>query len=118
MIKKLKLGLLAISLLAVFGLVGYASAADLSWSANQTIDLSDPDVNLTIVSGSRATSLVVNTGSIAIVVADGDSFTVTSASRDLVVSGASTADVGQTCSAAFLKTVAIYGGPDGETITL
>jgi len=117
MIKKLKIGLLIVAL-AFFAGVGFANAADLSWTADTTIDLSSPDVNLTIASGSKATSLVVGTGSIDIVVPNGNSFTITSASRDLTVSGVTTADVAQSCSAAFLKTVTVYGGTGGETITL
>jgi len=115
--KKLKISLLIVALALFIG-AGYAYAADLSWTADTTIDLSSPDVNLTVVSGSKATSLVVGTGSINIIIPNGNSFTVTSASRDLTVSGVTTADVAQSCSAAFLKTVTVYGGTGGETITL
>ncbi len=118
MINKSKLGLFVLTMLLVLGVVSQANAAALNWTADQTVDLSSPDVNLTILAGSAATSLVVNTGGIDVVVPSGSTFTITSASRDLVVSGATSADVVQSCSSAFLKTVAIYGGVSGETITL
>ena len=58
---KYKLGLLAIAVLLAFGVASYVNAAALTWSADQTIDFSSPDVNITIQSGSKATSLVVGT---------------------------------------------------------
>ena len=82
---KYKLGLVALSVLMVFGMATFANAQALIWGADQTVDLSSPDVNLTIVSGSRATSLVVNTGSIAIVVPNGDSFTIITKMDDKAV---------------------------------
>jgi len=118
MIKKYKLGLFVLIVVVSFSMGSNAYAQALSWTADQTVDLSSPDVNLTILSGSEATSLVVNTGSIDVVVPSGDTFTITSADRDLIVSGATTADVTQSCSSALLKRVAVSGGSGGETITL
>src|SRR3989339_2280480 len=97
---KLKISLLvvALALFVGFGFAGSANAAALTWSANYTIDLSDPDINLTIVSGSEATSLVVGTGTIAVVVAEGDIFTVTSADQDLLFSGNTTSVTSNVCT--------------------
>lgn len=65
-----------------FALSVNAAALDLTWSADQTIDLSSPDVDLTILSGSTASDLVVNTGTVVVTVASGDTFSITSASAD------------------------------------
>ena len=111
------LGLLIVAIFAVFGLANSANAAALTWSANETVDLSDPDVNLTIASGSAATSLVVGTGSIAVVVPNGSVFTVTSASRDLGVTGDSSSEVTNTCNSG-TATVEVYGGAVADTVTI
>ena len=73
--------------------VNTAFAANLTWTADQTIDLSAPDINFVILNGSKAESLVVGAGSIQVVVADGDTFTLTSADRELNVTGATTAEI-------------------------
>ena len=114
---KLKLGLVVLAMLAVFGVASYASAAALTWTADYTVDLSSPDINLTILSGSEATSLVVGTGTVQVAVAEGDTFQITSADRDLNVSGVTSADIGQDCSSG-TETITINGGADGETITI
>lgn len=97
-----------------------AYAAVLNYSADTTIALSSPAINLTILSGSVATSLVVNTGSINVVVPASGVFTVTSASRSLSVSGLSTDSVGTTsCSGDFLYTLTITAPSTGaETIVI
>ena len=116
MIKKLKIGLF-VAVLSIFGVVSYANAAALTWTANQTITLSSPAINLTILSGSKATSLVVNIGSIAVVVASGDSFYVTSAVRELSVTGNTSSSISKVCTAG-TSTVTVVGGSAGETITI
>ena len=100
-----------------FGVASYASAAALTWTADETIDLSDSDINLTIISGSRATSLVVGTGTLQVVVANTDVFTVTSATTDFSFSGNTTSLVSSTCPSS-TTTATVTGGPDGETITI
>ena len=114
MIKKLKIGLSAVAL-SLLVVAATANAAALTWSANQTVDLSSPDVNLIIKSGSEATSLVVGAGSITVVVPSGDTFTVTSASSPLNVTGDSTSGIANTCTSG-VATVVISG--DAETITI
>jgi hypothetical protein len=116
MIKKFKI-ILLLAVLLVFSVESYASAAALTWSADYTVDLSSPDINLTILSGSKSTSLVVGTGSIAVVVASGDTFTVTSASKDLNVTGNTTSGFSKTCTSG-VATVVVDGGPAGETLTI
>lgn len=97
--------------------VSTALAGNLTWSADQTVDLSSPDINLTILSGSNANSLNVDAGSVAVAVANGESFSIRSSSRDLSVSGRTTSSVSNTC-AADVATVTITGGADSETITI
>ena len=116
---KLKISLLvvALALFVGFGFAGSANASALTWSADQTIDLTGLDVDLTIVSGSTATSLVVEAGTIQVVLAEADSFNVTSADRELVVSGQTTSVVTNTCSGT-IGDATIVGGSAGETITI
>ena len=91
---KLKLGYLVVLTLAMaLGMGGVANAANLTWTANYTVDLSSPDINLTIVSGSKASSLIVGTGTVQVIVASGDTFTITSADRDFDFSGDTTSVV-------------------------
>ena len=101
----------------VFGIMGYANAAALNWNADQTIDLSNPDINLIIKSGSEATSLVVGTGNLQVVVPGGAVFTVTSASRNLNVVGEPTSQVSTICEGTTV-TVVISGSSNGETMTI
>lgn len=114
---KNKLKLFAVVMFAFWGVVGFAGAAALNWSVDQTIDLTSPDIDLTIASGSAAGSLVVNAGDIAVVLGVGDVFTVTPASGALTVSGNTTATVSNVCTAG-ISTVALTGGAGGETITI
>jgi len=109
---------LLITVLTVFGVANYANATALTWSADYTIDLSAPDVNLTIISGSSATSLIVGTENIQVIVPEGITFTVTSVSRGLNVIGDTTSGISNTCSNANVATVVIIGGDAGETITV
>jgi peptidoglycan hydrolase-like protein with peptidoglycan-binding domain len=114
---KFKLVLSSVALFAVASTPNLLYAAALTWSADQTVNISSPNINLAILSGSEATSLVVNTGNISVAVASGDTFTVTSADRMLDVSGNTTSSVTNNC-ASTIATVSITGGPDGETITI
>jgi hypothetical protein len=97
--------------------VGTASASNLTWSADHTIDMQSPDVNLTVVSGSKADSLIVYDDYITVVVGNGDTFTLTSASSALHISGETTAEVNNDCSGG-TATLVITGGAGGETITV
>lgn len=81
-------------LLAVLGILAItwvqrtAYGADLNYNADTDIALSSPNIQLTIVSGSQATSLTVNAGDIVVTIPTGSTFTVRSPSRDLTVAGA------------------------------
>lgn len=112
-----KLKLFAVIVFTFFGVVVFANAAALNWSVDQTIDLTSPDIDLTIAAGSTATSLVINAGSINVIVASGDVFTVTPASGGLAVTGNTTASVDNNCLSG-ISTVALTGGSGGETITI
>ena len=121
MIKKLKIGfslILALSL-AFFAGAGmvYAAAGDLTWSAAQTIDLSSPDMNLTIASGSTASTFVVGTGTITPTLALGDVFTVaTESAGDFSISHVTGVII--TCSSSNIATAAITAaGSQAYTIT-
>ena len=83
-----------------------ASAANLVYSTDATISLASPAVNWTITSGSTASSLVVGTGSIAVTLGSGQSFTVTSATDITVVAPGMT--TGGTCSSG-IRSVVLTG---------
>jgi hypothetical protein len=95
--------------------VNTAFAANLTWTADQTVDLSSPNIDLTINNGSEADSLVVNDGNLAVVVANGDQFVVESATRGLRTTGETSATIDNDCTAG-LDTLTITGGTDNETI--
>ena len=119
MIKKLKLGLLSLAALSL--LVGStANAAALTYSVAQTIDLSDPDINLTIVAASEATSVVVGTGTLTVTVPSGSTFVVTSASRSLSadINSSSEFIVSRSCSSALVETVTLVGVSSAGTAVL
>jgi len=61
----------------------WVSAADLTYNADTTVDLSSPDVDVTILSGSEATSVVVGTGSVKATVPASSKFYLQSGSRGL-----------------------------------
>lgn len=108
-----------LALLAFFGTASYAYAADLTWNADQTVSLSSfADADFTIVSGSEATSMVVNAGDIQVVVANADTFTLTSPNSQLSVSGATTATATASCGDGGVSTATVTGGSGGETITI
>ncbi len=96
MINKLKIGLVTLGVLSLVVFGGTASAANLTWGADQTVDLSSPDMDLTIASGSTATSLVVGTGTLVVGLVSGETFTVATASSGSFTFDPLT-DVSQTC---------------------
>lgn len=116
----LQIGLLAalfVAAVLAFAWAPHAHAQALTWTANQTIDFSDPDIDLTVLSGSEATTMVVNTGTMTVVVPQNDVFTITSANRSLAATGVTTAAVSDTCVAGVAR-MTITGGTGGETITV
>ena len=119
MIKKLKIVLaLVLGLGASLGLATVALAADLNYSTDTTVSLSSPAINLTIKTGSAATTLVVNAGTIVVTVPSGSTFTVTSASRNLSASGGTATPTNVTCDSSLVATATITGGSPAEAITL
>lgn len=115
---KLKIGLVAI-FVAVFGLADIAGAASLAYSNDTTVDLSNPDIDLTIKAGSEATSLVVNAGNIVVEVPSGSVFVITSASRGLGSGGfASGVTVSQTCNSSQVDTLTITASSGSGTYTI
>ncbi|MBI2013526.1 MAG: hypothetical protein HYS87_01735 [Candidatus Colwellbacteria bacterium] len=95
-----------------------ALAQGLVWDADQTINLTGPNVELTILSGSEADSLIVRDDDIQVVVANQDVFEVQSAGGELSVGGATSANITKTCSSGSVSKISISGGGDGETITI
>src|SRR3989338_3889769 len=62
-------------------------AAPLNYSADTTIALTSPALNWTVLSGSTATAVVINAGSVAVTINPGETFTMTSADSDVTISG-------------------------------
>ncbi len=80
--------------------VSFAHAAPLTYSVDTTLALSSPAINFIVMGGSVADTVAVNSGNVVVTVSSstGGSFTLTSTSRDLSVSG-SGAISAQTCDA-------------------
>ena len=95
---KIKIGLVALGTIAVVSLsVSVVSAAALEYSANTNVTLTGSGVSLVIASGSKATSLVIGTSSLDVVVPTSSTFTVTSANI-FNTSGAAGGVLTQSCS--------------------
>ena len=125
MIKNLKRNRLAVFAAGVALLLGTvfaqtAVAADLTYSADTTVSLSSPAINITIESGSEATSVTVNAGTIDATIPGGSYFEVTSASRDLTITGYTASNVAftNTCSTANSTTIRMDVSSGSETITI
>lgn len=98
---------------------GQALAANITYSSDVTVDFSSPDVNFTIVSGSTATEVVVNAGSIVVTIPTSSGFTVTSASRDISFTGGSSESTRSlTCSGGTATLTVTAGSNTGEVITM
>lgn len=119
MIKKLKINLLVVAL-ALFAGFNSVNAADITYSVDTTVDLSSPDINLTILANSVATSVVVGTGSVVATVPASGVFRITSADRYFNFSGETEFGVINTsCASPTLATLTITA-PAGsaQTITI
>ncbi|OGI85674.1 hypothetical protein A3A05_03560 [Candidatus Nomurabacteria bacterium RIFCSPLOWO2_01_FULL_41_12] len=116
MIKKLKIGLLSLAALSL--LVGNVASATVTYSVDTTVDLSSPDINLTILATSVATSTVVGTGTFTVTVPSGSTFKVTSATRALTSDTTSTSAfiISQSCDSALLETTTIVGVSSSGTV--
>lgn len=64
-----------------------AFAADISYQNDTVVDLSNPDTNLTIISGSTASEIDINAGTVAVTLESGDVFTITSSEYHLEPAG-------------------------------
>ncbi len=96
-----------------------AVAADLTYSDDTTVALTSPAINLTILQGSVANQLMVNSGSVTITVAAGDVFTITSASRGLAASGVTDSGaITISCNSSQIQTVRIAPTTTTETIAI
>jgi hypothetical protein len=98
--------------------VSTALAANMTFTADYIVDFSNPDVSITIVSGSVANSVVVTDSDMQVVIANGDSMTITSANTDIVVANETSATIDTTCETGNIAQVIIQGGADGETLTI
>ena len=120
MIKKLKIGLLSLAVLSFIFVGANSASATVTYSVAQTVDLSSPDINLTIVADSVATSVAVGTGTLTVTVPSGSTFVVTSASRALNADINSTSEfiISHSCSPALLATTTIVGVSSAGTVVL
>jgi len=116
---KIKLGLVALGTIAAMGLSANAVlAAALNYDADTDVYLTTPGVTLTIKSGSVATSVVVNAGSIDIVVPKSSTFTLASTNNvDLTGAGGATSTT-NTCSGTTNTRVFTTGAGSTGTYTI
>jgi hypothetical protein len=96
-----------------------ASAAGLTYSADTTVALTSPAINLTILQSSTANSLVVNSGNVVVMAQAGDVFAITSSSRGLAANGVTdSAAVTISCNSSQVQTVRIAPTTTTETIII
>src|SRR3989344_2784108 len=119
--KKISNRILAWALVLGLGVSLVASpalAADLTYSADVTVNLTSFSINFTIKSGSVATSTVVNPGTLVVTIPASSSFQITSASRDVITTGQSLeAVVSTSCNSSNLATVIVTTTTAAETVT-
>jgi len=121
--RKLKISLLSLSVLSLV-IIGASSvsAENTTYNVDTIVDLSSPDINLTILSGSVATSVVVGTGSVVVTVPASGVFTITSSDRYFDFSGETGFGIiNNTCINPSLQTLRItapVGSSQTITITL
>jgi hypothetical protein len=99
-------------LLVVGSVFGVAHAAGVTYSTDTTVDLSSPDINLTIRADSVATSVAVNTGNVVVTLAAGDTFVITSATRNVGINGSGITSV--SCSEARVAIATMQGPSSGS----
>ncbi len=119
MIKKLKIGLLIVALSFFIG-ASSTFAAGITYGINTTVYLSSPNLNLTILSGSVADTVVVNTGTLVVTVPASGVFTITSADKLLTATGQSQSSVVNTiCANLAISQMTITAPASGaETVTI
>lgn len=89
-------------------------AANLNWSADTDVVLTSPAVTLTILSGSGATDLVINSGNVVVTVPASGTFSIKSTTRDLSPTGT----VAVSTCASGVSTVVINPTGSPETVTI
>ena len=117
---KSKFGYVVVAVLAMaLAVSGVANAAPLNFTADYTIDLSNPDINITVSAGSEANTLVVNAGTIEVTLDAGAvSFSIASP-RDIRVDGeTSSLTMSQACSGGALSLTLTPSDTTSETLTL
>lgn len=77
-----------ISLIIVLSLPLNVFASDISYQNDTVVDLSNPDTNLTIISGSTASEVHIGSGTVTATLENGDRFTITSEQYHLEPAGA------------------------------
>ncbi len=118
MIKKLKIGLgLSVALFSALALAGSANAQALTYSSDTPVNFTSTGYTLTIKSGSAATSVVVNAGSIRVVTPTSSTFTVTSNNNMDLTLEAGTGSNANTCSGTTNTTVITSTSAADYTIT-
>ncbi|MCE9517739.1 hypothetical protein K8Q96_01915 [Candidatus Nomurabacteria bacterium] len=119
--RKLKISLLSLFVLSL-ALTGASSvsAENTTYNVDTVVDLSSPDINLTILSGSVATSVVADTGSVIATVPASNIFTITASGRALTTSGENGFGVvTTTCTNAGLQTLKITAtAGSAQTVTI
>ncbi len=112
----------AFALLLAVSFAGVAHAADLNYSTDENISLASPAITLVIKADSVAKTLIVNAGSVDVTMATstaGVEFSITSASRELGVSGGSaTALISNICTSAGVGKVVLRAVSQEETFTI
>ncbi len=91
---------------------------NLSFSADTAIPLSSPAVNLIIKADSGASTLTINASNLQLSLPAGARFTVTSASRDLMVTNSGGATLTQSCNAERVATATLVASGDTGIITI
>ncbi len=99
------------------GILNIVNASTLNWTSDYAINLTSLNINLTILSGSKSESLIVNSGNIQVTVANGNEFAVTSGLHDLNIIGNNSSVVSKTCNNG-IATITIIGSNNEENITL
>ena len=108
------------ALAVLFFILHEASAAQLNFTVDTPISLSSPAITFTVLAGSAADGFTVATGSVVVTSAPGAPFTLTSASRNLTVTGASAnAAINQGCNDGGIAKVIVSGqNTDVQTLTI
>ncbi len=120
MTKIIRTTVLVLSLAVSLAIADAALAAnDLTLSTDAIIDLSSPDVNLTVPSASTVDSLTVNTGSLNVTMSDGGTLTLRSTDRKTFTHNSGALAVDITCNDSYSQ-IAVTAGASvsGSSFTI